>query len=149
VHLDVGTEAELDAVLDRLPAGPCLLEAMAPPGVELVVGARRDPVFGPIVLLGLGGTAAEALADVTIRVAPLSTADALRMPTELAGHALLTGWRGAPPLDLTELGDILVTLGDVLTTTPEVADIEINPLRVTGQGLVALDCVITGKEAPE
>lgn len=146
VHLNVGTEAELDAALDLMPAGPYLLEPMAPPGVELVVGARRDPVFGPIVLLGLGGTTAEALADVTIRVAPLSTADALRMPTELAGRALLTGWRGAPPLDHDELADILVTLGDVLTTTPEVTEVEVNPLRVTDQGLVALDCVIGGLE---
>lgn len=124
-----------------------LVEAMAPPGVELVVGARRDPVFGPIVLLGLGGTTAEAFADVTIRVAPLAAEQAQRMPTELAGHALLTGWRGAPPLDHQELARILVTLGDVLTTIPEVTEIEINPLRVTGHGLVALDCVVTGKEA--
>jgi hypothetical protein len=124
-----------------------LVEAMAPPGIELVVGARRDPVFGPIVLLGLGGTTAEALADVTIRVAPLGLGDAARMPGELAGAALLTGWRGLPALDTDELARVLVTLGAVLANTPELDEIEINPLRVTSDGLVALDCVITTKEA--
>jgi len=150
VHLNVTTEADLDAALTRMAAAGgarYLVEAMAPPGVELVVGARRDPVFGPIVLLGLGGTTAEALADVTIRVAPLGQAAAARMPGELAGAALLTGWRGAPALDADELARVLVTLGSVLVNTPELAEIEINPLRVTSDGLVALDCVITTEEA--
>jgi acyl-CoA synthetase (NDP forming) len=146
VHLNVRTEADLDVVLGRMVAARYLVEAMAPPGVELVVGARRDPVFGPIVLLGLGGTTAEALADVTIRVAPLGLADAARMPAELAGAALLAGWRGAPALDSDELARVLVTLGSVLANTPELDEIEINPLRVTSDGLVALDCVITTKE---
>jgi acetyltransferase len=119
---------------------------MAPAGVELVVGARRDPVFGPIVLLGLGGTTAEVFADVTIRVAPIGPSDAARMSAELAGSALLTGWRGAPALDPGELARVLVTLGSVLVNTPELDEIEINPLRVTSDGLVALDCVITTKE---
>jgi acetate---CoA ligase (ADP-forming) len=126
-----------------------LVEAMASPGVELVVGARRDPVFGPIVLLGLGGTTAEALADVTIRVGPLGLADAVRMPGELAGAALLAGWRGGPVLDRDELARVLVTLGSVLVTTPELDEIEINPLRVTDDGLIALDCVVAVKEARE
>jgi len=72
VHLNVRTDADLDAALDALQAIGAtrfLIEAMAPSGVDLVVGTRRDPVFGPIVLLGLGGTTAEALADVCVRLA--------------------------------------------------------------------------------
>src|SRR5581483_7889851 len=70
VHLGVRTRDEMQAALDATAAPRHLVEEMAPAGVDLVVGARRDPVFGPIVLLGLGGTTAEALADVSVRLAP-------------------------------------------------------------------------------
>ncbi|MPY80240.1 MAG: CoA-binding protein [Actinophytocola sp.] len=146
VHLGVRTQEQLaEAVrsLARIGATRYLVEAMAPPGVELVVGGRRDPVFGPVVLVGLGGTTAEALADVTIRVAPVSSAEATAMPGELAGSALLDGWRGGPVLDRDELAHVVTTVGAALVAHPEVDEIEINPLRVTGSGLLALDAVIT------
>src|SRR5262249_39121623 len=73
-----------------------LVESMAPPGVDLVLGARRDPVFGPVVLLGLGGTAAEALDDVALRLAPLSSADAAAMPDQLAGRPPMGGQPRGP-----------------------------------------------------
>lgn len=149
VHLGVTTPAELDAALDRLDAAGApryLVEAMAPPGVDLVVGARRDPVFGPVVLLGLGGTTAEVLADVAIRLAPLTPAEAAAMPSELAGRALLTGWRGGPVLDTLELGRLVAALGALLAANPALDDIEINPLRLTADGLVALDAVIVTHE---
>ncbi|MET9565167.1 acetate--CoA ligase family protein [Streptomyces tauricus] len=152
VHLGIGTAAELDAALDELDAIGArryLVEAMAQPGVDLVVGARRDPVFGPIVLLGLGGTTAEVLADVSIRLAPVSPAEAAVMPSELAGHALLTGWRGGPVLDTGELGRSVAALGDLLLAAPSLDDVEINPLRLTEQGLVALDAVILTKETDD
>ncbi|MCW2890711.1 MAG: acdA2 [Actinomycetia bacterium] len=94
VHLDIRTAADLDAALDALEsigATRYLVEAMAPPGVDLVVGGRRDPVFGPVVLLGLGGTTAEALADVSVRLAPLPETEAGAMAGDLAGRALLDG----------------------------------------------------------
>jgi acyl-CoA synthetase (NDP forming) len=146
VHVGVRTLADLNealAALDAIGASRYLVETMAPPGVELVVGARRDPVFGPIVLVGLGGTTAEALADVAIRVAPVSTAEAKAMPRELAGHALLTGWRGGPALDEGQLADVVCALGAALAANPELDEIEINPLRVTDGGLLALDAVVT------
>jgi acetyltransferase len=150
VHLGVRTAADLDAALDALEsvgARRYLVEAMAAPGVDLVAGARRDPVFGPIVLLGLGGTTAEALADVCVRLAPLSEADAAAMPGELAARVLLDGWRGGPVLDRAELGRILAALGALIATSPHLAEAEINPLRVTARGLVALDAVIVTREA--
>jgi acetyltransferase len=149
VHLGITTPAELDAALDTLDAAGArryLVEAMAPSGVDLVVGARRDPVFGPVVLLGLGGTTAEALADVAIRLAPLTAEQAAAMPAELAGRALLAGWRGGPVLDTLELGRLLAALGDLLAANPALDDIEINPLRLTADGLVALDAVIVTHE---
>ncbi|MFH5823703.1 acetate--CoA ligase family protein [Georgenia sp. AZ-5] len=149
VHLGVRTHAELDAALAALRAvgaEQVLVEAMAPSGVDLIVGARRDPVFGPVVLLGLGGTVAEALADVSLRLAPLSAAESATMPDDLAGRALLDGWRGAPTVDRPALGRLLGALGALLLRAPHLADVEINPLRVTAQGMLALDAVVTTKE---
>ncbi|MGW0825943.1 acetate--CoA ligase family protein [Streptomyces sp. NPDC002845] len=161
VRLGVRTPDELDAALDAIEAAGVsptrrqphsrrfLVESMAPAGVDLVVGARRDPVFGPVVLVGLGGTTAEALADVSIRLAPLGAEEAAAMPAELAGHALLDGWRGGPVLDRTALGETVAALGDLLAAHPGLAEIEINPLRLTAQGLVALDAVCFAAEAAE
>jgi len=150
VHLGITGPAQLDAALDRLDAIGAtryLVERMAPPGVDLVLGARRDPVFGPILLLGLGGTTAEALADVAIRLAPLAPEEAAEMPAELAGHALLDGWRGGPVLDTAVLGRVASALGDLLVANPGLDEIEVNPLRLTPDGLVALDAVVLPTEA--
>lgn len=150
VHLGIRTTAELDTAIDALDgihAERYLVESMASGGVDLVVGARRDPVFGPILLLGLGGTTAEALADVAIRLAPIAPAEAVEMPAELAGHALLDGWRGGPVLDAAALSRVVAALGDLLVANPDLAEIEINPLRLTATGLVALDAVVIPSKA--
>jgi acyl-CoA synthetase (NDP forming) len=152
VRLGVRDAPGLDSALDALEgigATRFLVESMAPGGVDLIVGASRDPVFGPIVLVGLGGVVAEALADVAIAPAPLSAADAGALADELSGRALLDGFRGGPVADRAALGGVLAALGDLLVTHPEIEDVEINPLRVTADGLLALDAVLTvGKEAP-
>jgi acetate---CoA ligase (ADP-forming) len=149
VRLGVRTPGELDEAIDALEragARRFLVERMAPDGVDLVVGARHDPVFGPVVLAGLGGTAAEALADVSVRLAPLPAAEAAAMPAELAGYPLLTGWRGGPVLAPDALGQVIAGLGDLLAVSPRLAEIEINPLRLTADGLFALDAVIIVRE---
>jgi succinyl-CoA synthetase beta subunit len=107
------------------------------------VGASRDPVFGPVVLVGLGGVVAEALADVAIAPAPLAVEDAGALADELSGRALLDGFRGGPVADRAALGGVLAALGDLLVAHPQIADVEINPLRVTADGLLALDAVLT------
>jgi acetyltransferase len=146
VRLGVRTAAELDHALDALEAAGArryLVETMAPDGIDLIAGGRRDPVFGPMVVVGLGGIAAEALADVAVRLAPLDEEEAARMPDELAGRALLDGWRGLPRLDRGELAFVLGVLADLVVTAPWLAEVEINPLRLTHQGLIALDAVVT------
>ena len=147
VRLGVRTAADMDAALDAIGADRVLVEAMAPDGVDLVVGARRDPVFGPVLLAGLGGTVAEALADVAVRVAPVHPDQAAGMAGELAGRALLDGWRGGPVLDRVAFGRLVAGLGDLLLAHPHLQDVEINPLRVTATGLIALDAIIIA--APE
>uniref|UniRef100_UPI0012B9D4BE acetate--CoA ligase family protein n=1 Tax=Streptomyces blattellae TaxID=2569855 RepID=UPI0012B9D4BE len=152
VRLGVRTPEELDAALDVIEAAGAnrfLIESMASSGVDLVVGARRDPVFGPVVLVGFGGTTAEALPDVSIRLAPLGVGEAATMPAELAGHALLDGWRGGPVLDRAALGVVVAALGGLLAAHPALTEIEINPLRITAQGLVALDAVCIAAEIAE
>ena len=146
VRLGIRDPHELDRALDhleRVGGRRFLVESMAKTGVDLVVGAHRDGVFGPIVLLGLGGVAAEALDDVAVRLAPLDRLDAAEMATELQGRRLLEGWRDLTAVDLDALATILVDLGRLLAARPRLETIEINPLRQTTDGLVALDAVIT------
>lgn len=149
VHLGVKTPEDMDRALAGLEAAGArkfLVEAMAPSGVDLVVGVRRDPVFGPIVVLGLGGTAAEVFADISIRTAPLALRAAESMPAELQARELLYGFRSGPMLNTSELAGLLVRLGDALVSNEAVAEIEINPLRLTHNGLVALDAVVINVE---
>lgn len=151
VHLGVRDAAGLDAALDALEqigATRFMLETMARPGVDLIAGASRDPVFGPIVLLGLGGVTAEALADVAVAPAPISERAAAELADQIGGRVLLDGFRGGPVADRAQLGTVLAALGNLLVDHPDIADVAINPLRVTADGLVALDAVLTiGKEA--
>jgi acetyltransferase len=149
VHLGVNSPEAMNRALDALEAAGArefLIEAMAPSGVDLVVGVRRDPVFGPIVVLGLGGTAAEVFADISIRSAPLTARVAAGMPGELQARELLYGFRSGPMLDTAELTGLLVKLGDALVSNDEIAEIEINPLRLTRDGLLALDAVVINVE---
>ncbi|MGY1812579.1 acetate--CoA ligase family protein [Blastococcus sp. SYSU D00820] len=146
VHLGVRDAAGLDAALDALEAAGArrfLVESMAPPGVDLIAGASRDPVFGPTVLVGLGGVVAEALADVAVAPAPIGPAEAGELADALAGRALLDGFRGGPVADRAALGQVLAALGDLLAAHPEIEAVEVNPLRVTAGGLLALDAVLT------
>jgi len=149
VFLGVRDAGELDRALDTLEAAGhrrCLVESMAPPGVDLLAGASRDPVFGPVVLLGLGGVVAEALADVAVALAPLPAAEAAGLAGQLAGRALLDGFRGAPVADRDALGLVLARLGGLVAAHPEIEEVEINPLRITADGLLALDAVLRTRD---
>ena len=146
VRLGVRTGAELDAALDALDVAGArryLVEETAAPGLDLIVGARRDPVFGPVVLLGLGGDLAEELEMVAVRPAPLSTTTAAGMLDELIGD----GQIGAVSdrVDRAALAGAITSLGALLAAVLELTEIEINPLRATVDGrLVALDVVVGG-----
>jgi acetyltransferase len=148
VHVGVepgpALEAALDAI-DRLaPAGRTryLVEELLPPGLDLIAGGIRDPSFGPAVLIGLGGVVAEALGDTAMRLVPLSAADGHEMLDELLGRKLLDGFRGGPAVDRDELVAVLRSLGDLLLAHPEIAELDVNPLRATASGLVAADALV-------
>ena len=130
--------ADIDGAL-----GPerCTVERMAPltDGIELLIGARWDPRFGPVALAGSGGLYAEILRDTAVRLAPVTEAEAEAMLRALRIAPLLTGARGRPPLDLAAAAAALAALSRVAAAHPELAELEINPLLVTRTEAIALD----------
>ena len=119
-----------------------LVARMIEGGVETVIGTKRDPMFGPVVLFGLGGVYVEVLKDVTLRLAPVDHPTALEMIRGIKGFPLLTGARGKPPADLDALADALTALSRFAAAHPEVTSAEINPFIALPQGGVAVDALI-------
>jgi acyl-CoA synthetase (NDP forming) len=153
VILHIGDEASLDAAWAKLDGVArtrglaiegVLVEQMAKPGIETIVGARRDPQWGPVMLVGLGGIWAEALSDVRILPVGLDEAEIVQEIRALRGAKLLSGMRGAPPADVAALARTVALIGAVIAARPEIAEIEINPLTVypEGEGALALDALI-------
>lgn len=116
-----------------------LVEAMAPPGVELVIGARREGAWGPVLTIGLGGIWIEALHDIRIVTADIDRDGIIDELKKLKGAALLGGGRGRPQADLDAVADCVLRLGALMRSDPRIAEIEINPLRAYPQGALALD----------
>lgn len=143
-----GHAAILDSVRTHCPTARIdgvLVAPMAPKGVECIVGMHSDPVFGPVVMFGLGGVFVEVLKDVSFRLAPFDRAQALSMIREIKGYALLQGARGAPPCDINALANALVALSRFADARREdFSSVEINPLLALpdGQGVLALDAVL-------
>jgi acetate---CoA ligase (ADP-forming) len=108
-------------------------------GVELIVGARQDARFGPIVLVGLGGTLVEVLEDTALALAPIDEQAATGLLRSLRGAALLRGVRGRPPIDLAAAARAVATVSRVAAEHPEIGELEVNPLLVTPSGACALD----------
>ena len=148
VHLNIQTEDQLMAAIEKIDAidvpgdKQYLLEEMASQGLEIIVGGKNDPSFGPVVMLGLGGTAAEAFGDVAMRVAPLTIDDGLDMIAELKTSALFDAWRGGPQYDKQAVAETLVKVGNLLARHPEIKEMDLNPVRVYPKGVLALDALI-------
>jgi acyl-CoA synthetase (NDP forming) len=120
-----------------------LLEEMAPAGQEIVIGGLRDPQFGPLVMVGLGGIFVEILKDVSFRICPITRADAAEMLDELKGVALLDGARGSKPASRAAIVDALMKIGGegglLMTHARDIAEADINPLIVSADSAVAVD----------
>jgi acetate---CoA ligase (ADP-forming) len=147
VRLGISGDAELATAVDdvaaRLQPPALSVERMAPGGgVELIAGARWDPRFGPLVLVGLGGIHAETLADTAVALAPVDSAGAERLLRRLRGAPLLLGARGRPPVDITAAAHAVAALSRVAAAHPEIAEIEVNPLRALPDAALALDARI-------
>ena len=120
-----------------------LLEEMAPPGQEVVIGGVGDPQFGPLVMVGLGGILVEVQGDVSFRICPIARLDAEEMLDELKGAALLRGARGGKPVSRAALVDALLKIGGerglLMTHAQNIAEADVNPLIVSESGAVAVD----------
>jgi acetyltransferase len=142
--VEVATAAAemIDAVTRALPhahlAG-LLVQRMVTGGRELIVGMSRDPAFGPLLMFGLGGIYVEALQDVVFRVAPVQPLDAHDMVRSIRGVALLDGIRGAPPVDLAALTDVLLRVSQLTIDHPEITELDVNPLLAFSHGVTAVD----------
>jgi acetate---CoA ligase (ADP-forming) len=127
----------------------CLVQQMARPGgLEILIGMKRDPQFGPLVTFGLGGIYVEVLKDVTFRIAPFSVQEATAMLAEIRARALLDGVRGQPAVDKDALVDALLRVGQLAQDFPEILELDINPLIVypRGEGFVAVDMRLVLRE---
>ncbi len=111
-------------------------------GIELILGGRRDPSFGPLVLVGIGGILAEVLDDVSIRLAPVGRAEAETMLDELRGEAVLAGVRGRPGIDRDAVLDAIVALGRLLVDDPTVIEVDANPVISGPSGTAAVDALV-------
>lgn len=121
-----------------------LIEGMGARGVELIVGARNDPEWGPVILVGFGGVTAEIHQDVRLLAPDLPIAAIMREINLLKGAPLLGGFRGAPPLDVAAVAHLIAVLGRLLVAAPAIREIDLNPVIVypVGEGVVALDALI-------
>ena len=126
-----------------------LIAPMRRGGVETIIGAQRDPVFGPMVMFGLGGVMVELFKDVAFASAPVSLAGAHRLIRSVRGQALLEGWRGAPGVDMDGLAAAVCRVSELAAAhAGHLQGIEVNPFLAGPGGGVALDALIT-KEPPK
>lgn len=116
-----------------------IVQHMAEPATELVLGIRRDPVFGPVVMVGLGGIFIEILEDVSFAAAPITPQQAEQMLNQLQGRAILEGARGKSPVDKSKLADLICKLSDFAMAHPELVELDLNPVFANGEDFVAVD----------
>jgi acetate---CoA ligase (ADP-forming) len=125
-----------------------LVQRMISGGRETIVGVSRDPLFGPLVMFGLGGIYVEALGDVVFRIAPLGPLDVHDMLKGIRGTAILEGVRGAPPVDFAALGEVVQRVAQLAVDHEDVAELDINPLLAFPQGTIAVDARILLRPPP-
>jgi acetate---CoA ligase (ADP-forming) len=125
-----------------------IVQRMAEPGTEMLVGVVHDAVFGPVVVCGAGGTAVELLKDTSARITPLTDADAHELVASLRTYPLLDGWRGAPKADVAALEDMLLRVSALVEAHPEIAELDLNPVIVGRNGAVAVDVRVRVGRSP-
>lgn len=144
VSVSAGFKQLLSRIRAQFPEASitgAMVEKMAPKGLEVIVGMRRDPTFGPMMMFGMGGTLVEQLKDISFRVAPLSAEDINEMVDSTIAGKLLKGVRGSALADIEAVQAVIAALSQLSLDFPEIEEIEINPLVVypQGQGALALD----------
>ena len=146
VHLDVrdarGLREAFRDLRSRLGAPRVLIQERVPAGAELLLGARRDPVFGPVVAVGTGGILAEAVRDVSLALAPVGAGEARAILGEGVRARLLAGVRGRPACDETPLVEAIIGIGELMAMAPRVIEVDVNPVIAGSATAVAVDAVV-------
>jgi acyl-CoA synthetase (NDP forming) len=145
--VDLGLRSEDDvrrayeAMTERFAGGldDVLVQRMAPEGVEVLCGITQEPVFGPLVVFGLGGVATDVLGDTGARLTPMTDLDADELIRSVRSAPLLLGHRGRPPVDIAGLQDTLLRLSRLAEDHPDIAELDLNPIIARPDGVVAVD----------
>jgi len=147
-HLPEAEKAydKMKRLVKGIPSG-VLVQKMISDGKEVILGAKRDPSFGPVVLFGLGGIYVEVLKESSLRVAPINRLEAEEMISELKAASILKGIRGERPLDIGALVENLLRLSQLMMDFPKIEGIDINPVKVLERGAVAVDARIVLNKA--
>jgi acyl-CoA synthetase (NDP forming) len=126
------------------------VQEMARPGVEIIIGMFKDPQFGPVIMFGLGGIFVEVLKDVSFRLIPIEKRDAEEMVREIKGFTLLKGFRSMEPVDIESLVDVLLKVSALVEKTPEIKELDLNPVFTYSDAAVAVDArIILGSRNKE
>jgi acetyl coenzyme A synthetase (ADP forming)-like protein len=156
VRLDLRTPQEVLAAYQDMEASLLgdlatgfVVQPYAPSGVEVIVGLTHDPLFGPLVMLGLGGIATELLGDRSFRILPVTDADAFDLVRSLRASPLLFGYRGRPPVEVESLQDVILRIAQLAHDLPEVVEIDLNPVMVGPHGSTAVDARVRIAPSPE
>jgi acyl-CoA synthetase (NDP forming) len=153
VRLDIADEAGVRSAYAEIVANAkrvtseiagVLVQPMARPGVEVILGARVDPVAGPVVLVGLGGVMVELLRDTVLAIAPVSIEEAQAMLARLKGYRLLTGFRGGAPVDVNALAEAIARFSELAADLADsVSEVDVNPVIARPDGVLAVDALIS------
>ena len=119
-----------------------LVQEMAPCSTEVIVGAIKDPQFGPTLMFGLGGTFVEIMKDVAFRIAPITEEDAKEMISEVKAYPILRGYRGQPPLDIDTIAKILLNTSRLVMDHQDIKELDLNPIMVYEKGAKTVDARI-------
>ncbi len=149
VILNIEDENALRNAWERLtrdfPNDDLLLQRMVPPGWEILIGAKRDPVFGPVAAVGLGGIFVEVFQDLALGTCPLEKKQVKRMLASLRAYPLLKGYRGKPGVNEDALTAVLLSVSDFMLANPDVTELDINPVIASGDRLTAVDALVRVK----
>ena len=158
VKIGLSDEAEVGQAYDEIMASigsaypnahidGVSVQAMAQPGVEVIMGVSTDPQFGPVLMFGLGGILVEVLKDVAFRIAPLTPRDAAQMIREIKGYPVLEGHRGQKPVDINALESSLLKLSRFVEERPMIRELDLNPVIAYSDGLTVVDARIVLENA--
>lgn len=144
IHSDGGVEKAFKKIVENVTVKApgarvkgVLVQEMLSRSMEVIVGATRDKIFGPVVMFGLGGIFVEVLRDVSFRIAPIAPVDAETMIKEIKGYRILEGYRGEKPRDIEALKNIIIKVSRLVETLEDVVELDLNPIMLYESGVGA------------